>query len=61
MFGNLSHKLLNDAALMHFINTTAIVTYCENGSVMPMLRISAGYVSVLGFQSMCETLSHQTI
>jgi hypothetical protein len=59
VLGYLSHKPLDDGALMHFVNTAAIVAYCENGTIMSAPRVSARHVSVLRLESMCETVSHQ--
>jgi hypothetical protein len=47
VFRDLSHQLPGDADLVHFIDTTATVTYCKNYGVMAVSRGSAGYVRVL--------------
>jgi hypothetical protein len=46
VFRYLSHKVFHDAGFMHFINMTAVVAYCEDGGVMPVLRVGAGHVGV---------------
>jgi hypothetical protein len=58
---NLSYKALHDGALTHFVDMTAVVAYCKDRRVMPMTRVGTGHVGIHRFQSVCETISHQSI
>jgi hypothetical protein len=31
---------------MHFVYMAAVVAYCENGCLMPVSRVSAGYIGI---------------
>jgi hypothetical protein len=46
IFRYCSHKPLHDAAFMHLINMAAVVAYCENGGIVPVLRVGAGHIRV---------------